>query len=69
MAPHQLHASRRQKYISKEHVTHLISVLKKHYKVKEDWEGWGYLGITMDWDYRNHEVHLSMPKYVEHALV
>jgi hypothetical protein len=23
----------------------------------------------MDWDYKNHQVHLSMPKYVEHALV
>jgi hypothetical protein len=22
----------------------------------------------MDWDYKNHQVHLSMPKYVEHAL-
>jgi hypothetical protein len=22
----------------------------------------------MDWDYRNHKVHLSMPKYVECAL-
>jgi hypothetical protein len=28
-----------------------------------------YLGITMDWDYKKHQVHLSMPKYVECALV
>jgi hypothetical protein len=46
-------------------VTHLISILKKHYKVEEDWEGRQYLGITMDWDHRNQEVHLSMPEYVE----
>jgi hypothetical protein len=25
------------KYIGKEHAMHLISILKKHYKVKEDW--------------------------------
>jgi hypothetical protein len=56
------------KYIGKEHVTHLINVLKKHYEVKEDWESQQYLGITMDSDHKNHEVHLSMPEYVECAL-
>jgi hypothetical protein len=54
------------KNIGKEHVMHLIKTLKEHCKVKEDW---GYLlGITMDWDYKNREVHLSMPDYVESAL-
>ncbi len=56
------------KYIGKEHIMHLIRVLKEHYDVEEDWEGTRYLGITKDWDYKNHQVHLSMPKYVEHAL-
>jgi hypothetical protein len=46
----------------------LIKTLKEHYKVEEDWEGKWYLGITMDWDYKNMEVHLSMPDYVEHTL-
>jgi hypothetical protein len=27
------------KYIGKEHVMHLIRVLKEHYEVEEDWEG------------------------------
>jgi hypothetical protein len=58
----------RVKYIRKEHVMHLINVLKKHYKVEEDWEGQQYLGITMDWDHKNHKVHLFMPEYVERAL-
>jgi hypothetical protein len=56
------------KNIGKEHVMHLIKVLKEHYKVEEDWEGKRYLGITLDWDYKNHEVHLSMPEYMECAL-
>ncbi len=56
------------KYIGKEHVMHLIKVLKDHYEVEEDWEGKRYLGITLDWDYKNHEVHFSMSKYVECAL-
>jgi hypothetical protein len=53
------------KYIGKEHVLHLIKVLKEHYKVEEDWGGTRYLGITLDWDYTRHEVHLSMLEYVE----
>ena len=53
------------KYIRNEHTMHLIRTLKEHYKVEEDWEGQQYLGITLDWDYKNHEVHLSMPEYVE----
>ncbi len=47
---------------------HLIRVLKEHYEVEEDWKGTRYPGITMDWDYKNHQVHLSMPEYVERAL-
>jgi hypothetical protein len=53
------------KYIEKEHVLHLIKVLKEHYEVEEDWGSTRYIGITLDWDYNHHEVHLSMPEYVE----
>ncbi len=56
------------KYIGKENVMHLIKVLKEHYEVEEDLEGKRYLGITLNWDCKNHKVHLSMPKYVERAL-
>ena len=27
-----------------------------------------FIGITIDWDYENREVHLSMPGYVAEAL-
>jgi hypothetical protein len=52
------------KYIGKERVLHLIKVLKvrEHYKVEEDWGGTRYIGITLDWDNKHHEVHLSMPE-------
>jgi hypothetical protein len=56
------------KYIEKEHVQHLIKILKEHYKVEEDWGGTRYLGIRLDWDYNGREVHLSMPEYVEPKL-
>lgn len=28
-----------------------------------DWERKSYLGLTLDWDYSNQKVHLSMPGY------
>ncbi len=56
------------KYIGKEHTKHLINMLKQYYKIKEDWDGNQYLGITLDWDYKKHEVHPSMPGYVKKAL-
>jgi hypothetical protein len=56
------------KYIEEEHAMHLIKMLNEHYEVKEDWEGRRYVKITMDWDYKKIEVHLSMPEYVERAL-
>ena len=45
------------KYIKKTDVEHLLSVLKKNYKVDTDWDGTRYLGLTLDWDYNNRMVH------------
>ena len=56
------------KYIGKEHVLHLLQVLKQDYEIEEDWEGTRYLGMNIDWDYKKREVHLSMPGYVEKVL-
>ncbi len=57
------------KYSSKEHVHHLTQVLKQHYQIEEDWGGTRHIGLTVDWDYKRHEVHISMLGYVEKALV
>ena len=56
------------KYINKADAEHLIAVLKQDYECDTDWEGTRYLGLTLDWDYANHEVHLSMPGYIDKAL-
>jgi hypothetical protein len=56
------------KYVGKEHAMHLISILKEHYEISEDWTGSKYIGITFDWDYHNRRVHLSMPGYISKAL-
>jgi hypothetical protein len=49
-------------------VQHLIDTLKTDYEIEEDWDGNQYLGMTLDWDYKTRQVHLSMPGYVEKAL-
>ena len=57
------------KYVGKQHVDHLIGVLKEHYQITEDWRGSKYLGLDLDWDYEKREVHLSMLDYVRKALL
>jgi hypothetical protein len=56
------------KYVGKEHAQHLKNALEEHYKLTYDWTGKRYIGITLDWDYNKHHVHLSMPNYMQNAL-
>ena len=56
------------KYVGKENATHLIETLKEYYTISEDWGGNKYVGLTIDWDYKGRQVHLSMPGYIEKAL-
>ena len=57
------------KYTRKEDVDDLLAVLKNEYEVSEDWKGERYIGLTLDWDYNNQQVHLSMPGYINDALI
>ena len=43
-------------------------MLQEHYKVTLDWTGKRYIGISLDWDYKKRQVHLSMPGYIKKAL-
>ena len=56
------------KYVGEEHALHLKKALEGDYKVTTDWTGARYIGITLDWDYKKRQVHLSMPNYVRKAL-
>ena len=40
-------------YSIEEYKKHLLESLNQHYKVTVDDEGMQYLGITLEWDYRN----------------
>jgi hypothetical protein len=47
----------------------LMDTLKLQYKVFEDWDGSRYIGLMLKWDYIGRTVELSMPGYVERALL
>jgi hypothetical protein len=57
------------KYINKTDAKHLLAVLKLDYECDTDYESTGYLSLTIDWDYKNHKVYLSMPGHINKALV
>jgi hypothetical protein len=56
------------RYVGREHAKHLAKILKEHYKCSIDWDGKGYLGMNMDWDYDSCRVHILMLDYVPKAL-
>jgi hypothetical protein len=57
------------KYINKTDVDHLTSVLSQDYEIDTDLDGTQYLGHTLNWDYKLRKVHLTMPEYIEKALL
>ena len=42
--------------------------LQKHYKLHVDYDGTHYMGLTMEWNYKEGYVDVSMPNYVPHLL-
>jgi hypothetical protein len=56
------------KYESKDDVDHLIASMKSTYKLTKDWTGNLYCNISLDWDYINQMVDVSMPGYIKKKL-
>jgi hypothetical protein len=56
------------KYVGREHAEHLMTCIKKDYNISSDWNVTSYCGLTLDWDYKNRTVDLSMPGYIKAAL-
>ena len=40
----------------------------EHYKVSKGWYETEFIGLTLDWNYDQWEVHLSMPTQVNTVL-
>ena len=57
------------KYINKENADRLIQALQKLYTISIDWNGSLFYGITIDWDYTANTCDISMPKYLQTALL
>jgi hypothetical protein len=57
------------KYVGREHAEHfLMTCIKKKYNISSYWNGTAYCGLTLDWDYKNRTVDLSMRWYIKAAL-
>jgi hypothetical protein len=56
------------KYVGREHAEHLMECIKKNYNISSNWKCSAYCGLTLDWDYKNRTVNLSMPGYIKAAL-
>ena len=56
------------KYFSKHDAEHLLQALKSFYAISTDWSGTNYCGLTMNWNYKQGYVDVSMPDYVSKQL-
>ena len=57
------------KYTGKENSDHLIQALQKLYTISIDWTGSLFCGLTIDWDYASRTCDISMPEYLQTALL
>ena len=55
-------------YIDRADAEHLEAALKVHYPMTINWSGDKYIGITLDWNYKEQKMRSSMPGYVKKAL-
>ena len=56
------------KFVGVEQLRHLVESLKKFYKIVLNPTRSKYRGITLEWDYKNRTVDLSLPSYVPTKL-
>jgi hypothetical protein len=57
------------KYVGKKNAQHLLDTVQQFYKCSCNWDGERYWVLTIKWDYNRQKVHLSMPNYINKALV
>jgi len=50
------------------HAEHLLHCLRDKYTITTDRTGSAFIGLTIDWDYANGTVDISMPGHIERAL-
>ena len=50
------------------HALHIKQTIKEKYTVTTEWDSTIYIGITLDWDYMQRQVHISLPGYTKKSL-
>jgi hypothetical protein len=45
-----------------------MTCINKNYNISSDWNGTAYCGLTLDWNYQERTVDLSMTGYIKAAL-
>jgi hypothetical protein len=55
-------------YSSLDDLTHLQDTLRQHYKITVDVQASKYCGMTLQWNYVEGHVTISMPGYIEKAI-
>ena len=53
------------KYFNQDYADHLLQSIGKHYQYTTDWKGHNYCGITLNWNYPDGYVEISILGYVE----
>jgi hypothetical protein len=48
---------------------HLIDTLKQDHTNTIDWTATKYIGLTLEWEYKNGKVYAHMPGYIPKALL
>ena len=57
------------KYTRREDTDHLLQVLEKEFTaVSTDWDGVLYCGITLEWNYKERWLDISIPGYIKKVL-
>ncbi len=55
--------------MSENNVDHIINALKKYYTITVDKDAAKYMKLTIEWDYENGKVHMSMPGYLAKEMI
>ncbi len=56
------------KYTREEDANQLVKALKKYYNITIDKEATKYIGLTLEGDYENGQVHVHMPGYLDKSF-
>jgi hypothetical protein len=51
-------------FVRREHAEHLKAALEENYEISTDWDGALYCGITLNWEFADRTLDLSMPGYL-----